>query len=120
MSSDPIADAAALLERGDWQAAHGVVQAHEALPHAAWAHGIVAKSSRPKDVPTMRPAAFHESLRLIVPSLHTNARAEREPHGVETEKMREDRINAEVDRACHGGTTRDFTVKKIRVKGIAP
>ena len=41
MSSDPIADAAALLERGDWQAAHGVVQAHEALPHAAWAHGIV-------------------------------------------------------------------------------
>jgi len=41
VSSDPIADAAALLERGDWRGAHEVVQQHEALPHAAWAHGIV-------------------------------------------------------------------------------
>lgn len=41
MSSGPIRDAAALLERGDWQAAHEIVQANESLPHAAWAHGIV-------------------------------------------------------------------------------
>ena len=38
---DPVRDAAALLARGDWQAAHEIVQAHESLPHATWAHGIV-------------------------------------------------------------------------------
>ena len=41
MSSQPIREAAAHLARGDWQGAHAIVQAHEALPHAAWAHGIV-------------------------------------------------------------------------------
>ena len=39
--ADPIREAAALLARGDWQAAHEIVQANEALPHAAWAHGVV-------------------------------------------------------------------------------
>lgn len=38
---DPVRDAAALLARGDWRAAHEIVQANESLPHAAWAHGIV-------------------------------------------------------------------------------
>jgi len=40
-AGDPVREAAALLARGDWQAAHDIVQAHESLPHAAWAHGIV-------------------------------------------------------------------------------
>jgi hypothetical protein len=30
-----------LLEAGDWQAAHGIVQADEDSPLACWAHGIV-------------------------------------------------------------------------------
>ena len=29
------------LERGDWQAAHEIVQADEESPLACWAHGIV-------------------------------------------------------------------------------
>lgn len=40
-AGQPVREAAALLARGDWQAAHELVQANEALPHAAWAHGIV-------------------------------------------------------------------------------
>ena len=40
-AGDPVLEAAALLAHGDWQAAHEIVQAHESLPHAAWAHGIV-------------------------------------------------------------------------------
>ena len=40
-AGDPVREAAALLARGDWQAAHEIVQAHESLPHATWAHGIV-------------------------------------------------------------------------------
>ena len=30
-----------LLERGDWQAAHTIVQEDESAPCSAWAHGIV-------------------------------------------------------------------------------
>ena len=33
--------AVALLEQGDWQAAHKIVQEDEASPLACWAHGIV-------------------------------------------------------------------------------
>ncbi len=29
------------LERGDWQAAHAIVQEDEASPLSCWAHGIV-------------------------------------------------------------------------------
>ncbi len=36
-----LARAAALLEAGDWQAAHVIVQADETSPLACWAHGIV-------------------------------------------------------------------------------
>lgn len=41
MTPDPLSEAAGLLARGDWAAAHAIVQAHALLPHAAWAHGIV-------------------------------------------------------------------------------
>jgi len=30
-----------LLDQGDWRGAHEIVQAHEAAPWSAWAHGIV-------------------------------------------------------------------------------
>ena len=41
MKSDAkILEALALLERGDWQQAHAIVQEHE-TPDAAWLHGIV-------------------------------------------------------------------------------
>ena len=33
--------AVALLEQGDWQAAHEIVQKNEESPLACWAHGIV-------------------------------------------------------------------------------
>lgn len=33
--------AVAQLERGDWQAAHEIVQKDEASPLSCWAHGIV-------------------------------------------------------------------------------
>ena len=41
MSSVDLRRALALLEQGDWQAAHGIVQADEDSPLACWAHGIV-------------------------------------------------------------------------------
>jgi hypothetical protein len=34
-------DAVAHLERGDWQAAHAIVQQDEEAPLYCWAHGIV-------------------------------------------------------------------------------
>ncbi len=34
-------DALALLDHGDWQAAHVIVQEEEGAPFSAWAHGIV-------------------------------------------------------------------------------
>jgi hypothetical protein len=34
-------DAVAHLEKGDWQAAHAIVQQDEESPLACWAHGIV-------------------------------------------------------------------------------
>lgn len=33
--------AVSLLEKGDWQAAHEIVQQDEESPLACWAHGIV-------------------------------------------------------------------------------
>ena len=33
--------AVALLEKGDWQAAHKIVQEDEESPLSCWAHGIV-------------------------------------------------------------------------------
>jgi hypothetical protein len=33
--------ALSFLEKGDWQAAHGIVQQDEESPLACWAHGIV-------------------------------------------------------------------------------
>lgn len=43
MALDPqeLARALAHLERGDWQAAHAIVQGDEDSPLACWAHGIV-------------------------------------------------------------------------------
>ena len=43
MPIDPqaLAEALAHLERGDWQAAHAIVQRDEESPLACWAHGIV-------------------------------------------------------------------------------
>ena len=41
MSSVDLQRALALLEQGDWQAAHEIVQADEDSPLACWAHGIV-------------------------------------------------------------------------------
>ena len=35
-----VLEALALLERGDWQQAHAIVQAHE-TEYASWLHGIV-------------------------------------------------------------------------------
>jgi hypothetical protein len=34
-------EALALLDRGDWKAAHTIVQEDEGAPYSAWAHGIV-------------------------------------------------------------------------------
>ena len=34
-------DAVAQLEKGDWQAAHAIVQKDEESPLSCWAHGIV-------------------------------------------------------------------------------
>jgi hypothetical protein len=41
LSSSELARALALLEKGDWQAAHTIVQRDEDSPLACWAHGIV-------------------------------------------------------------------------------
>jgi hypothetical protein len=38
--SEPLARALELLDGGDWQAAHGIVQAESSVL-AAWLHGIV-------------------------------------------------------------------------------
>jgi hypothetical protein len=39
-SGAKVLEALALLERGDWQQAHAIVQQHE-TQEAAWLHGIV-------------------------------------------------------------------------------
>jgi hypothetical protein len=36
-----LSEALALMERGDWDSAHKIVQADEDSPLACWAHGIV-------------------------------------------------------------------------------
>ena len=41
MKKADIREAVALLEAGDWQAAHRIVQQDEASALACWAHGIV-------------------------------------------------------------------------------
>ncbi|MCX7959955.1 MAG: hypothetical protein RML56_00385 [Burkholderiales bacterium] len=41
LAQSELAAAVAALERGDWQAAHRIVQQDEASPLACWAHGIV-------------------------------------------------------------------------------
>jgi hypothetical protein len=41
MNKPDLRRAVALLERGDWRAAHEIVQADERSAPACWAHGIV-------------------------------------------------------------------------------
>jgi hypothetical protein len=41
MNRDELSKALTLLRRGDWQAAHAIVQKDEDSPLACWAHGIV-------------------------------------------------------------------------------
>lgn len=41
LTREELRQAADLLARGDWQAAHGIVQADEESPLSCWAHGIV-------------------------------------------------------------------------------
>ena len=41
MKKDDLRRAAALLEKGDWRAAHEIVQRDEDSALACWAHGIV-------------------------------------------------------------------------------
>ena len=41
MTRNDLSRAVALLERGDWEAAHKIVQKDEDSPLACWAHGIV-------------------------------------------------------------------------------
>lgn len=41
MKKQELVRALALLRKGDWQAAHDIVQKDEDSPHSCWAHGIV-------------------------------------------------------------------------------
>jgi hypothetical protein len=41
MKKDELVQALALLQRGDWEAAHKIVQQDEDSPLSCWAHGIV-------------------------------------------------------------------------------
>ena len=41
LKPDRLAAALRLLDRGDWKAAHEIVQKDEASPPSCWAHGIV-------------------------------------------------------------------------------
>jgi hypothetical protein len=41
IDTDELARVVKLLEEGDWQAAHKIVQRDEDSPLACWAHGIV-------------------------------------------------------------------------------
>jgi len=41
MNAVDLAKAVALLRKGDWEAAHVIVQKDEESPLACWAHGIV-------------------------------------------------------------------------------
>jgi hypothetical protein len=41
MKKNELSRALALLRRGDWEAAHVIVQKDEESPLACWAHGIV-------------------------------------------------------------------------------
>lgn len=41
MKKEELAKALALLQKGDWEAAHKIVQQDEDSPLSCWAHGIV-------------------------------------------------------------------------------
>jgi hypothetical protein len=41
MNKDELSKALGLLRKGDWEAAHQIVQKDEESPLACWAHGIV-------------------------------------------------------------------------------
>jgi len=41
MKKEELSEAVGLLRRGDWEAAHRIVQRDEESPLACWAHGIV-------------------------------------------------------------------------------
>lgn len=41
LSSSELAKAVALLEKGDWQAAHVIAQKDEQSPLPCWIHGVV-------------------------------------------------------------------------------
>lgn len=41
MKKEELSKALALLRKGDWQAAHRIVQKDEQSPLACWAHGVV-------------------------------------------------------------------------------
>jgi len=41
MNRDELSKALTLLRKGDWEAAHRIVQRDEESPLACWAHGIV-------------------------------------------------------------------------------
>jgi hypothetical protein len=41
VSKPDLLEALSLLEKGDWRAAHEIVQQDEESPLACWAHGIV-------------------------------------------------------------------------------
>ena len=41
MNKDELSKALGLLRKGDWEAAHRIVQQDEDSPLACWAHGIV-------------------------------------------------------------------------------
>lgn len=41
MTKEELLKAVGLLRRGDWEAAHKIVQEDEASPLACWAHGVV-------------------------------------------------------------------------------
>jgi len=41
LKPDELAAAVQLLDRGDWKAAHEIVQRDEESPPSCWAHGIV-------------------------------------------------------------------------------
>jgi hypothetical protein len=70
-----LAEAVAHLERGDWQAAHEIVQKDEESALACWAHGIVHLMEgdvanarywyKEADRPLPRASAAHEEIKAL-------------------------------------------------------
>ena len=52
MKRSELTEAVGLLRKGDWKAAHGIVQRDEESELACWAHGIVHLMER--DLPNAR------------------------------------------------------------------